>query len=139
WPGKIEPGFSDELVVNQDLVATLASVVGTTIPKEQALDSMNLLPLLMGRQSYNSRKYLLLQAGSRNEVMFRKDGWKLILQSDQKLTRFDPVALFHLSENPSEAAANNKIDDPLLQKRIHEMRTEYLRIRESRIRTIPRS
>ena len=137
WPGRIQPGITNELAVNQDLVATLAALVGTKIPENQAMDSLNLLPLLTGKEGFQRREYLLMQAGSKHEVMFRKDGWKLIMQSDNKLSKFDPIGLFNLVENPTEKPAGNKVDDPAQSHRVDQMRNEYLRIRNSGQRTTP--
>lgn len=139
WLGHIKPGITNELAVNQDLVATLAALVETEIPEGQAMDSLNLLPLLTGQAGFQPRDYLLMQAGSKHEVMFRKDGWKLILQSDHKLTNFESKALFNLNDNPTERPDGNKVNDPAYAQRVEQMRKEYLRIRASGQRTIPKS
>ncbi|PAY16884.1 sulfatase [Rhodopirellula sp. SM50] len=137
WPDRITPGITGELAVNQDLVATLAALVGTKIPEGQAMDSLNLLPLLLGQDGFQPRDYLAMQAGSKNEVMFRKGGWKLILQSDHKLSKFKPIALFNLDENPTEHPAENKVDEPAHAQRVEQLKNEYLRIRQSGQRTTP--
>ena len=52
WPGRITPSITEELVSNQDILATLAALVGTAIPSDQAMDSNNLLPLLTGEEIF---------------------------------------------------------------------------------------
>lgn len=110
WPGHIEPRVTDELAVNQDLVATLAALVGTAIPEGQALDSNNLLPLLTGKGEFRQRDAFVQQAGSKNEVMMRVSPWKLIMQTNHKRTIYDPKALYHLVDDPHED--NNLIRTP---------------------------
>jgi arylsulfatase A len=102
WPGHIEPRVTDELAVNQDLLATLAALVGTTVPDGQALDSNNLLPLLTGQGEFRQRTAFVQQAGSKNEVMIRVAPWKLIMQTNHKRTMYEPKALYHLVNDPHE-------------------------------------
>ncbi|TWT54939.1 Arylsulfatase precursor [Rubripirellula amarantea] len=138
WPGHIEPGsVSDDTVINQDTLATMASLLNVKVPADQAKDSLDLMPLLTGTGSFQPREYLMMQAGSQNEVMFRKDGWKLILKSDHKVSKFEPIALFNLNDNPTENEAENKVDDPAQADRVKRLREEYLRIRNSGERTTP--
>ncbi|QEG24252.1 sulfatase family protein [Mariniblastus fucicola] len=110
WPGKIEPGICDELVVNQDMIATFAALVGTEIPEGQAQDSNNLLPLLTGDGKFRPRSSWINQAGSKNEVMIRKMPWKLIIQSNNKRSRFEPIALYNLQSDPGEKQNQLKVD-----------------------------
>ena len=102
WPGHIKPGITDELAVNQDMVATFAALVGTDIPDGQAQDSNNLLPLFTGEGEFQRREYFINQAGSHQELMLRKMPWKLIIQSDFKRTKFEPLALYNLKDDPHE-------------------------------------
>ncbi|ADE53452.1 sulfatase family protein [Coraliomargarita akajimensis] len=135
WPGRIEPGITDELAVNQDMVATFAALVGTEIPAGQAKDSNNLLPLLLGEQRFEQRDYFVNQAGSKQELMYRKDGWKLIIQSTFKRTKYDPLALYNLNNDPKET--KNLIKNPEYQQLVKKMHAEYLEIIESGVATAP--
>lgn len=137
WPGTVKPGtVSDEPIINHDMLATMAALLHVNVPDDQAKDSLNLLPLLNGKGIYHRREYLMLQAGSQHQVMFRKDGWKLIMQSDHKLTKFEPTALFNLSSNPDEKESENFVKDVEQQGRISAMRQQYLQIRRSEERTV---
>ena len=50
WPGKIEAGaVSDEVISQVDIMATLAAVTQSELPKEAAPDSYNLLPVFSGK------------------------------------------------------------------------------------------
>lgn len=139
WPDRIQAGsVSDEPVINTDMVATFAALVGTDIPRDQARDSHNLLPLLLGRRDqYIPRDYMMLQAGSRHEVIYRKGPWKLILQSDASCSRWDPKALFNLEDNPREDPKQNAVNLPDQEPRVAAMTAGYLDIRHSGRRTVP--
>ncbi len=102
WPDQISPGITKELVSNQDIIATLAALVGTKLMNNQALDSNNLLPLFTGKGLFEERNVFLQQAGSQCEVMIRETPYKLIMQSDQKRTHFTPTKLFNLQNDPHE-------------------------------------
>ena len=137
WPGHIAPGVTDEPALNQDMLATLAALVGTKVPNDQAQDSNNLLPLLTGEGTFRQRDYLVQQAGAKKELMYRKMPWKLIIQCNPKQTKFEPIALFNLETNPYEDKRKNKIDDEDHQAIVDRMLKEYLEIFESRQRTVP--
>ncbi|MHC4998109.1 MAG: hypothetical protein ACYTEM_03660 [Planctomycetota bacterium] len=142
WPGRIEAGkVCDEPVAGHDILATLAALVGTEVPDDQAMDSLNILPLLLGdkKGDFQKREDLLLQGGSHNEVIYRQGPWKLIIQSNHECTQWDPVALFHLEDNPTEVEASNLIDKPEHQGRVQDMLKTYLDIRKSKKRTVPAS
>ena len=51
-------GSTDELAVSQDFVATFAALLGTELPDGQALDSNNLLPLLLGKDGFPAARLL---------------------------------------------------------------------------------
>lgn len=136
WPGKIEAGsVRDELVVNTDILATLAALVGTDVPSNQAMDSRNLLPILLGDEGHKSRKKVLLQAGSNCEVIYRRDPWKLIIRSDWECSSWTPKALFNLEKTPKEQPTDNQINNPIFQDLVEELLNEYLEIRKSGVQT----
>ena len=135
WPNRIKPGTTDELAVNQDLVATLAALVGTKIPDGQAMDSNNLLPLLTGERKFHQREYFAQQAGSSKELMFRRHPWKLIIQSNPKRTSFEPKMLFQLQDDPHEN--NNLINHTEFKQVTKRLLDEYLAITESGKPTAP--
>jgi arylsulfatase A-like enzyme len=135
WPGRIQPGVSDELVSNVDFLATFAALTGVEIPAGQAQDSLNLLPLLTGERQFHSREFLLNQAGSQNELMYRRMPWKFVIQSDFKRTRFDPIGLYNLEKDPREKV--NQIDNPELAEIAQQMFKEYMDMVQSGVPTVP--
>ncbi|MEN1677973.1 MAG: arylsulfatase [Planctomycetota bacterium] len=140
WPGKIEPGAEcHEPVVLHDMVATMAGVLGTRLRPEQAKDSLNLLPLLTGEGTLGERPDLLLQGGNQAVVMLRQGDWKLIIETNRKLTEWKPTELFNLAESPLEPPSENLINSPAHRDRIRQMLARYREIRESGQRTAPLS
>lgn len=139
WKDHIQPGVTDQPAINQDMLATFAALVGSHVPRGQTQDSNNLLPLLTGEGTFKQRDYIVQQAGSKKELMYRKWPWKLIIQSNRNLTTFDPIALYNLRDNPFEQRDGNSVSDPPHKSRVDEMLREYLEILRSRQRTTPAS
>ncbi|NDV61544.1 arylsulfatase [Puniceicoccales bacterium CK1056] len=110
WPGTVEPGLSDALISQVDLLASLAALTGAELPQEEALDSQNLSDALFGK-SEDGRDYLI-QQGVKMEAI-RKGPWKYIPEGDVtnrgSIGKFytntitPPGALFYLPEDPGEA------------------------------------
>lgn len=79
WPEKIRSGTSDQLTSLTDLMATLASVTGATLPDHAAEDSYDMLPAWTGEASGRIRPHLLMQAfRGKATLSIRKDRWKYI-------------------------------------------------------------
>lgn len=130
WPGKIKANTTTEIMASgSDLVATLAALVNIELEDNQALDSWNLLPTLLGKNT--TREQMILQAGTGNEYIYREGDWKLIIQSNHKMTKMDPKALFNLRENPKELETANFVNSPNYQEKIKTMLEKYLIIRET--------
>ena len=72
WKGKIEPGVSDTMVSQLDLLSSLAQLVGSEVRTE---DSLPLLELLMGQSNYG-RKEMVIEATSR--TAFKRGDWVMI-------------------------------------------------------------
>lgn len=80
WPGTIPAGrVSAQLTNTTDIFATLASVTGFTLPDNQATDSFDMLPVLLGQQdeSISVRPHLLTQS-FRGEFQIRTGDWKYL-------------------------------------------------------------
>lgn len=138
WPGHIEPGTeSAEPIAVHDIAATMAAVLGQPLTDEQAKDSLNLLPLLEGDTDFAGRDEFLLQGGSGNQLIYRRGDWKLIIQTNPKLTKWEPLALFNLTETPLESELNNLVNDPQQKTRVDAMMKRYRELRDSGVRTTP--
>ncbi|MER2493782.1 sulfatase family protein [Catenovulum sediminis] len=136
WPSKItSPIISDEAVVVQDLLATVAGAAGVKLNATEAPDSNDLTPLFTGEGEFHSRKQMFLQGGSFTQAIYIKGDWKLIIQSNRERTKFEPIALFNLKTNIRELEAQNLIKQQ--QARVQAMLKEYLSIRNAGIPTAP--
>lgn len=80
WPGKVKPGTtSAQLTSLTDVMATVAAIIGTNLPKDAAEDSFNMLPTLLGKDSSPIRPYLLQQAfGGSRYLSIRRGKWKYL-------------------------------------------------------------
>ena len=77
WPGVVKPGtVTDALVSQVDLMATLASVVGATLPEDCAHDSYNLLPVWKGGGPSPRRS--IVHNTMANAYAIRHEQWLLI-------------------------------------------------------------
>ncbi|MEO2014970.1 MAG: arylsulfatase [Fuerstiella sp.] len=80
WPGRIPAGLvSDQMTNTTDIFATLASIVGYTLPDDAATDSFDMLPAMLGLQdeSQSIRPHLLTQS-FRGEFQLRQGQWKFL-------------------------------------------------------------
>lgn len=120
WPGRIPAGqVSAQLTNTTDIFATLASLVGFALPDEVAVDSYDMLPVMLGTQSEEEsvRPYMLTQS-FRSEFQLRQGNWKYLdhmgsggngydkgLLAEYALPETAPSAtgqLFNLADDPGE-------------------------------------
>lgn len=78
WPSRIRPGVSDALVCQIDLFASIAALVGRSLPADAAPDSFNVAPALIG-ESKQGRDHLIEHA---SQLSVRKGTWKFIPPSN---------------------------------------------------------
>ena len=109
WPGVIQPGLSDSMISQVDLLSSLAALTGAEIPQGQASDSRNMLELMMGK-SDQGRDYLVQQGASIKSI--RCGDWKYFPEGSvadrttvgkyhrEHISK--PGALFYLPEDPTE-------------------------------------
>ncbi|MEP1448965.1 MAG: arylsulfatase [Paraglaciecola sp.] len=136
WPKVLKSGMSlTSPVLVQDILATIAAAAGTPLDSIAAPDSKNLLPLL-SNESWQARDFMMLQGGSKNELIYREGDWKLIIQSDHQISKFEPIALFNLGSNRQERETKNLLKFSKHQDRITEMLKRYKQIRLSGVTTV---
>jgi len=109
WPGTIQPGLSDALISQVDLLRSLAALTGAVLPEGRARDSRNLLESLTGTSSIG-RDHLVQQGVQMHAL--RLGDWKYLPPG--KVTNrggigifsrdpiAEPGALYYLPEDPSE-------------------------------------
>lgn len=74
WPAKIKPGVSDAMISQVDLLASFASLTGQILSEEDAPDSLNMLPTLLG-ESKKGREYIIEHGSG---LAYRQGNWKYI-------------------------------------------------------------
>ncbi|MDB4459102.1 arylsulfatase [bacterium] len=135
WPDKIKAGSVSNEVVNQvDLAATFAAMIDHPLETEEAIDSYNLLPLLMGKNHNRPLRTATVQNTSPNKFALRQGDWILIdtasgsakKESKSYLQHFglegygkeNPGLLFNLKNDPGQSK-NLYADHP---QRVESMR-----------------
>lgn len=100
WPGHIAPGAtSDALLTLIDLPATLAALTGAAVPAGGCRDSVNVLPVLLGRTTVSPRETFVAHNGGTNPPFGLRVGpWKLIAPGGQT----KPPQLFNLADDLGE-------------------------------------
>ena len=79
WPGKVKPGsVSDEVVSQVDLAATFAKIIDYPLEKKEAIDSYNLLPVLVGKKYAKPLRVATVQNTSPKKFALRQEEWVLI-------------------------------------------------------------
>ncbi|MEM1136151.1 MAG: arylsulfatase [Bacteroidota bacterium] len=81
WPGKIQPKESSALFSQVDLFTSLAKLTQTAVENNDAPDSFNLLPVLLG-ESEKGREMLIEE--SVLVLSLRKDQWKYIPPTEKE-------------------------------------------------------
>jgi arylsulfatase A-like enzyme len=118
WPGRVNPGTSDEIVCTIDLSASFAALVGQELEDSACPDSFNLLPALLGQSGARGRDHLVQQANSSDNVGLRSGNWKLI-HSKEYYKLFDTSK----SANPRQNMIN------LAQARAKEMKAKMAELK----------
>ncbi len=83
WPGKIPANTTSDCLFSQiDLVATLASVVGRSLKKGEAVDSMDQLASFTGSPKSPIRNTLIISPNSPEHLTVRHEQWVYIPRRD---------------------------------------------------------
>jgi arylsulfatase len=106
WPGRIPAGrVSNEIVHQVDLFPTIAAAVGADIvPKDRAIDGVNQLPFLEGKQSHSNRDHVIFYTGTQLRAVKWRD-WKFYyaFQPEAGAAAVPPLMrLFNLLSDPKE-------------------------------------
>ncbi len=131
WPGHVSAGSSDAIVGQVDLLASLAALVGQTYATNDAPDSLNVLPALLGLEP-EGRKEVVEYA---RILALRQRDWKYIEPSQgpaySRYTQTELGAapggmLFDLSMDPGET--NNVAKSEWRMLREMAVRLEEIRL-----------
>lgn len=108
WDGKVQPGESNALMSQVDLMASFAKLTDQTLPNDSAPDSLNTLPALLN-QTDTGREHVIAHSGTLSII---KDNWKYIEPSkrskynkntDIELGNDTVPQLYHLSNDLGES------------------------------------
>lgn len=80
WPGKIKAGStSDETVCHVDLMATLAALFVVKLPADAGVDSVSILPALLGEKHDRPLREATVHHSGQGKFAIRRGDWVLIL------------------------------------------------------------
>jgi arylsulfatase A-like enzyme len=99
WPGNINLGETSNTPISSlDIYPTLSAIAGIDLPNSEPFEGVNLLPLLMDKESEISRDHFFWAGGriGKNTGAILKDGWKLVINHKGK------DFLFNLENDPNE-------------------------------------
>ncbi|MEZ5944131.1 MAG: arylsulfatase [Planctomycetaceae bacterium] len=131
WPGRIQPGVSEEVVCTIDLAASMAALTEQSIVQDGCLDSLNVLSALLGDANGKGRDHLVQQDnGSSGTFGLRAGDWKLLrhekksarnVKVEQELanTPVPVYQLFNLVDDPAERKNVIK-ENPEVAKRLQD-------------------
>lgn len=99
WPGVVKAGsVCKQLVLQADTIATLAEILGTTLPETAGEDSFSLMPLLKGED--RAIRTHAINTACAGTPSLREGAWKLVLAADRVMKT--PVQLYNLDEDLGE-------------------------------------
>ena len=133
WPDVIEPGSKcDVPVINVDLFPTLCAMTGADLPQNQALDGVNLVPLLRGEVAslldralfWHFPAYLqsYQRVNGQRDLLFRSRPCSVIRMGDWKLHEYfedGGLELYNLKNDVGEQT-NIAQSEPEKAKQLHE-------------------
>jgi arylsulfatase A len=99
WKGRIQPGVSNQIVCTVDFPASFAALTGVKLPADSCLDSVNVMPALLGEKDAKGRESLLQQDNRGTSFGLREGNWKLIRNAEKNKVSHQ---LYDLSKDPSE-------------------------------------
>ncbi len=107
WPSRIPAGqVSAQMTNTTDIFATLASLVGYELDDEDAIDSFDMLPVMIGTREEDDpvRPHMLTQS-FRGEFQLRQGAWKYLAHMGSGGNRYDRerMKLYALPERAPKA------------------------------------
>ena len=123
WPGRVSPGVSVALVSLVDFSASFAALTSQKIPAGDALDSVNVLPALLG-ETKNGRDKLVEHDGFRT-LAFRDGLWKYIEPDSRARPAYSPLGeLYNLGRDLGETNNLNAVQPDTSKKLSNELEAE---------------
>lgn len=85
WPGKLQPGTSNEVVCQTDFLATFADILGVALPDNAGEDSFSFLPVLQGKVLENPVRESIIHYAAHGSFAIREGRWKLVLPPEHEV------------------------------------------------------
>ena len=105
WPGRIPAGrVTNEIIHQVDLLPTFAAATGADVPKDRAIDGVNQLPFLEGKQAKSNRDHVIFFTNTQLRAVKWRD-WKFYYsyQLEPGAPATPPLMrLFNLRSDPRE-------------------------------------
>jgi arylsulfatase A-like enzyme len=136
WPGRIKPGATcADPICLTDLMATVAAIVGISLPDNAGEDSVNLLPDLLGT-AHGPQREAVVHHSLDGIFAIRQGPWKLILSRHGGgyravrplagvLKGLPPIQLYNLDEDPAETR-NVQAENPDIVARLTRLLERYV-------------
>jgi arylsulfatase A len=114
WPQKVKAGSkTGEIICTTDLMATLAEVVGYSLPDDAAEDSYSFLPAIISENNHRPLREATVHHSIDGRFALRQGDWKLILwpgsggwsyPRNNEITDDMPrMQLYNLKSDPAES------------------------------------
>jgi arylsulfatase A-like enzyme len=119
WPKRVEPGVSDALVCQIDLMASLAALTGQKLAEQEGPDSVNVLPHLLGVKTENNiRDFLVEQNNTGSGLALRQGAWKYIPGNVLAMKRSSK------REDQKKSVTGTKSDQPPVLGQLYNLTTD---------------
>ncbi len=147
WPGVIPPGSrSGSPFCLVDMIATFAEILSIELPEDQGVDSVSILPLLLGRDAAYRRDHAIIHHSSSGRFAIRRGDWKLLLHAgsggngygggkrskrfagtaEQRSARTGPRQLYDMKSDPGETT--NLVDrHPDIVEELTDLAADHVR------------
>jgi arylsulfatase A-like enzyme len=144
WPGKIPAAAtSDTTMCHVDLLATVAALLGTTLPPNAGEDSGNMLPALLGEKNFSPTRIATVHHAPSARLAIRRGDWVLIdaptgdvngakgepawlQQARGYIAHPQPAELFNVADDLAERR-NHYADQPALARELKDLLERYKR------------
>jgi arylsulfatase A-like enzyme len=120
WPGHIKPGTSDALVCQVDTLASVATLTGQKLAGNDAPDSFDVLPALLGdKHGTECREVLIEQNNTGTAIALRKGPWKFIPGAGGGKGKAAKAKRKNEIENPAEKISEK--DEPPVSGQLYNL------------------
>jgi arylsulfatase A-like enzyme len=116
WPGRVPAGETyDAPVIALDLVPTVVTLAGGSLPSDREIDGVDILPYVTGARSGSPHEVLFWRFGRRGESLaVRRGDMKLLIHEGKRPRLFDLSA--DIGEKKNLAAAKPEVVVRLLEE-----------------------